>query len=281
MNKSYFLLYYMLIAGLSARQTCLAQVSLAPTSLFIHDQSNVASLYINNNSEESQEISITCEFSYPGSDKDGNMLNITDDTLSASKYGLGDNLRVFPRQFVLKPGSQQTVRIQVRPLQGKPDGTYWSRIIVSSNAASKDVESLPVTEAIGTKINYVFKQNIPAFYLKGKTNTGIIPGEIITSVADGKLVAVAQLKPTGNSPFNGMVTARLTDNSGKEIAVQQQSVVAYFDVIRRIEIALPPEGLAKGRYKLEFTYETTRADISPSDLVQAAPVKKSIEVEIN
>jgi hypothetical protein len=280
MNKSYFLFYYLLAAGLSARQSCIAQVSLAPTSLFIHDQSNVASLYINNTSEETQEISIACEFSYPGSDEQGNMINVTDDTLSESKYGLKDNLRVFPRQFVLKPGSQQTVRVQVRPLMGKPDGTYWTRIVVSSNAASKDVESLPVTEAIGTKINYVFKQNIPAFYLKGKTNTGIIPGEVTTSVADGKLVALASLKPTGNSPFNGTVTARLTDNSGKEVAVQQQSVVAYFEVLRRIEIALPPEGLRKGIYKLDFTYETTRADISPADLVQAAPVKKSLEVEI-
>jgi hypothetical protein len=281
MNKSYFLLYYMLIARLSARQSCIAHVSLAPNSLFIHDQSNAASLYIYNNSQETQEISITCEFSYPGSDDKGNMLNITDDTLSEAKYGLADNLRVFPRQFVLKPGGQQTVRIQVRPLQGKPDGTYWTRVIVSSNASSKDVDSLPVTESIGTKINYVFKQNIPAFYHKGRTNTGIIPGEITTSVADNKLIAIASLKPTGNSPFNGMVTARLTDNNGKEVAVQQQSVVAYFDVLRRIEIALPPEGLPRGRYKLEFTYETTRADISPSDLVQASPVKKSIEIEIN
>jgi hypothetical protein len=281
MNKFNFLLYYMFVAGLKRRRSYTAHVSIAPTSLFIHEKSNEATLYVNNNSEETQDISITSEFSYPGSDIEGNMINVTDDTLSESKFGLADNLKVYPSQFVLKPGCQQTVRIRVHPLQDKPDGTYWTRVIVSYNAVSNNVESLPDTETNGTNINYLFKLNIPAFYLKGRTKTGIIQEEIITSVANGKLVAIARLKPTGNSPFNGMVTARLIDHNEKYIAVRQQAIVAYFEVLRRIEIELPPEGLAPGRYKLEFTYETYRDGISPSDLVQTAPVIKITEVEIN
>lgn len=248
--------------------------------MYITDQTNVSSLYINNNSQVAQEISVSAEFAYPGSDTLGNMITVDNDSVSAARYGITANLKIFPRQFVIQPGGQQVVRLQVKPLKGKPDGMYWSRVIVSSQTAAKDVDTVKVTEGVGTVINYVFKQNIPAFYRKGKVSTGLTTGKVTTSVEKSKLVAVATLKPTGNAPFNGSVTARLFNSAGKEVAMQQQTLVAYFEVLRRIEIAIPPEGLAPGTYTLGFTYETKRADISPIDLVQAKPVKSSIKVEI-
>lgn len=275
-NRTLFFLFFLAVFNLPA----LAQVSLAPTALFIKDQTNVGTLYVNNNSQEAQEVSVSFEFSYPGSDEQGNMVTVSNDSVSAARYGFTSLARVFPRQFVLPPGGQQTVRVQVRPMPGKPDGVYWTRVIVTSNAAAKDVETTAVAKGIGTKINYVFKQNIPAFYLKGKTSTGLNCGPVTTNVEDGKLVAVARLTPIGNAPFNGSVTARLLNSAGKEVATQQQTLVAYFEVKRRVEIALPAEGLAPGNYTLEFTYETKRADISPTDLVQAPPVKNSVPVEI-
>jgi hypothetical protein len=257
-----------------------AQVSLAPVALFIPDKTNVTSLYVNNNSQVAQEISVSLEFAYPGSDKQGNMINVTNDTINEQRYGLTANLRIFPRQFLLQPGAQQVVRLQVRPMQNKPDGVYWSRVIVSSQSAAKDIDTVKVADGIVTKINYVFKQDIPVFYLKGKVSTGLTPCAVTTSVENGKMVAIAKLTPTGNAPWNGSVKVRLLNSSGKEVAVNQQPIVAYFEVLRRIELSLPKEGLAFGKYSLEFTYETKRIDISASDLVQAKPVKQSITVEI-
>ncbi len=272
-----FLLFLFLGAG---KQILLAQVSLAPTNLFITDQTNVSSLFVSNNSQVAQEISVSFEFAYPGSDEKGNMVTITNDSVSALRYGLNGSIKAFPRQFVVQPGKQQTVRVQVRPINSKPDGVYWTRVIVSSQTATKNLEETKVTEGIGTKINYVFKQNIPGFYLKGKVNTGLTTGPVTTSVEKGKLVAVANLTPTGNAPYNGTVTASLTDSSGKEVASQKQTVVAYFEVLRCIELTLPEAGLAPGKYTLDFAYETKRSDISPTDLVQALPVKKRVEVEL-
>jgi hypothetical protein len=280
MNRIHLFLFHIFLLGWAGSQLAPAQVSLAPTVLFIHDQTNVASLYINNNSQQAQEIIISSEFAYPGSDGQGNMITISNDSVSAARFGLNSSLRVFPRQFILQPGSQQTVRVQVRPMQGKPDGVYWTRVVVSSQSAAKDIDTVKMTEGIGTKINYVFKQNIPAFYLKGKVNTGLTPGAVTTSVENGKLVAIAKLTPTGNAPYNGSVTARLLNGSGKEVSSQQQTMVAYFEVLRRVEVLLPAEGISPGKYILDFTYETKRADISPSDMIQAPSVKYSIPVEI-
>jgi hypothetical protein len=280
MNRTALYFFCLTLTGLVNITNISAQVSLAPTNLFISDQTNVASIYINNNSQVAQEISVTFEFAYPGSDEQGNMVTINNDSVSASRYSITDKIRVFPKQFVLQPGAQQTIRVQVRPMQGKPDGVYWSRVIVSSQAASGDIEVKTNSDGIGTRINYVFKQNIPAFYLKGKVSTGLSIGTVTTSVEKGKLVVVSALTPSGNAPFNGSVTARLLDSSGKEVATQQQTVVAYFYVLRRLEFMLPNETLAPGKYTIDFTYETKRTDISPSELVQAKPVKKSVELEI-
>jgi hypothetical protein len=278
MNESNVLLCNLIRSGLSARNLCAGPVAIKPASIFIDDHNNVAYLYINNNSDETREIRIASEFSYPGSDKEGNMTNITDDIQSELRYGLRDNLTIFPKQLVLKPGGKKAVRLEVQSLENKPDGTYWTRVIVSSGPGSEAAGTL--TEDL-TRINYIFRQNLPVFYKKGKVNTGLIAGEVSTCPEDGKLVTVIRLRPTGNSPFNGMVTTRLIDTNGEQVAVQKQSIVAYFNVLRRIEIYIPRKSLDKGRYRLDFTFETSRSDISSEHLVQAAPVRYSAEVDIN
>lgn len=280
MNRTPSYLCFLLLLFRLSFQSGSAQVSLAPIALFIPDQTNVTSLYVNNNSQAVQEVSVSFEFAYPGSDELGNMITVNDDSVNALRFGLADNIRVFPRQFLLQPGVQQVIRLQVRPMRSRPDGVYWCRVIVTSQNASKDIDTMKVAEGIVTKINYVFRQNIPVFYLKGKLTTGLTPGIVATSVENGKLVAISRLTPTGNAPYNGSVTARLLNSAGKEVAASQQAVVAYFEVFRRIELTLPKEGLDFGNYTLEFIYETKRTDISPSDLVQARPVKQIVAVEI-
>jgi P pilus assembly chaperone PapD len=280
MNRNHFVTLLAILSIIFSNIPVYAQVSLAPTSLFIHDRAGVTTLYVSNTTQEDQEISISFEFSYPGSDSEGNLKTITDDTVSASRYGITGNLKVFPKQFILKPGAQQTVRIQSRPMPERPDGVYWTRVIVSSNSASGEIGSVPVSEGIGTKINYVFRQNIPVFYIKGKASTGLVCRNVATTVDEGKLVAVSSLSPEGNAPFNGTVTAVLSDQNGKEIALQQQTLVAYSEVLRRIELQLPGQNLPAGKYKLDFTYETVRADVSPDDLIQSAPVRHSVEINV-
>ena len=95
-----FSVLFILAGSLSLRIS--AQVSIAPTAVFIHDQTNVSSLYVNNNSRDAQEITVSFEFAYPGSDSEGNLTTVADDTLSAARFGLTEYVKAFPRQFVLQ-----------------------------------------------------------------------------------------------------------------------------------------------------------------------------------
>lgn len=245
-----------------------AQVSIAPTVLIIKDQTGVASITINNTSETAKEVKLSFDFGYPAGDSIGNLVMVYGDTVNRDIKGLDSYLRVFPRTFNLAPNGQQIVRLQVKPMSGKADGSYYTRLVISSSEAAKDIETMNVGEGVGTQINYVFNQNIPVLYTKGICSTGLNVLSVNTNRDKNLLASQIDLKLLGNSPFLGTLYTRLLDKNGTEIAKTQQTLVAYFDVLRRSELTLPDE-ITAGDYTLEFTFESQRNDIPQSDLVQA------------
>lgn len=257
--------------------TAFSQISLAPTSLYIHSDTNIGTMYVSNNSEQPQEVSINLAFGYPGSDNAGNMIMLYEDSAAYEKFALNDWVRVFPRTFVIPPGQQQTVRIQVRPKKGIADGVYWTRIKVLSNPQTPEVVQA-VAENISTRITFKFEQVIAAFYLSGKTTTGLsIQG--VESIQDGtKVSLLTKVQRTGNSPFIGTMRAELYDGNGNMVRQQETTTAIYFDAVRRIE--MDAGGLSAGTYQAKITFETRRGDVAPTDLVQAEPLTTAVSVNI-
>jgi len=254
-----------------------AQISIAPTSVFM-DENGIASLYITNPSEIIQEINVSFLFGYPGSDDLGNLIMVYGDSVKDKQYGLGDRLRAFPRTFVLAPQQQQTVRLQLRPDRSLPAGTYFTRVKVTSNNQAQEVGQVVETE-VSTQINFKFDQVIAAFYKNGQTNTGLEIGNVATSITDGKIRAIADFTTTGNSPFLGSVSASLKDANEKTVSQKEETVAMYFYGKKGVEVSIP-EDLPSGEYQLELRFETKRADIPSSDLVQSSPITKRVLVRI-
>jgi hypothetical protein len=256
----------------------LAQVSIAPTTVFI-DQNGIGSLFITNSSNSPQEVDISFLFGYPGNDELGNMTMIYADSIREIQNGLGDRARSFPRSFILAPQQQQTVRIQVRPERGLAPGTYFTRIKVTSNAQTADVEQTAQT-GVSTQVNFKFEQVIAAFQKIGQVNTGLEINEFSSEKNDKTLRIVHDFQTSGNSPFLGSVIATLKNSEKQVIAEHQQTVAMYYSGKKAIELNLP-EGLAPGNYEVELSYETKRADIPSGDLVQAPTLKKAFPITIN
>lgn len=257
--------------------TVYPQISLAPTSLYIHNDTNIGTLYVSNNSEQPQEVTVSLAFGYPGSDNSGNMVMLYEDSVAYQKYALNDWVRVFPRTFVLAAGQQQTVRLQVRPKKGLTDGVYWTRVKVLSNPQTPEVEQT-VTENISTRITFKFEQVIAAFYLNGKTTTGLLV-QGVEYIQDGtKLTLLTKVKRTGNSPFIGSIRAELFDANGVLVRQQETTTAIYFDATRRIE--LDSGGLGAGNYQAKVFFETRRGDVAPTDLVQAEPLSTNTTVTL-
>lgn len=266
-----------LLAAMFITLPSFAQVSIAPTSVFI-DANGIASLYITNPSEITQEVSVSFLFGYPGNDDSGNLIMVYEDSVRANQFGFGDRLRAFPRTFLLAPAQQQTVRLQVRPDRSLPAGTYFTRVKVTSNAQTADVEQT-TTDGVSTQVNFKFDQVIAAFYKNGQTETGLALGNVATDQAEGVLKVITDFTTTGNSPFLGSVYATLKNATNQAIAEQQQTVALYFSGKRSLDINLP-ENLPSGDYQLELRYETKRSDIASADLVKSSPIAKTVAVKI-
>ncbi len=246
----------------------LAQISLAPSFVFIDENTGVGNLFVSNKGDKAQEVSITFSFGYPGSDSEGNLVMQYEDQEAYSMFALDTMIRAFPRSFTLQGGEQRTVRIQVLPAHRRKDGFFFTRMKVLSKPETAEV-SEPTEEGISTRISFNFEQVTAVFYRKGPVSTGVEVTRVETSADSSSLDIKAHLKRTGNAPFLGSMVAKLKDSKGQVVAESQITTTAYFDVIRRI--SLPLEGIKAGAYNLELIFETRRNDMMAGDLVQAPP----------
>lgn len=247
-----------------------AQISLAPSFVFVEENSGVGNVYLTNNSDKSYEVSVNFVFGYPQSDSIGNMVMNYNDSVAAAKYALDPMIRAFPRSLIMKAGEQKTVRIQVIPGQRRKEGYFFTRMKVLAKPQTADVTD-SITQAIGTKINFNFEQITAVFYHKGKVNTGLEIQNVTTEQKVGKLFIRPFLHRIGNAPFLGSQLIRLKDSDGKTIAETQSTASIYFDMARTMEMSL--EKVTPGTYSLELTMETRRNDMMITDLIQTTPIK--------
>jgi hypothetical protein len=263
---------------LTKTELVFGQVSIAPTTIFI-DRNGIGSVFITNPGDTPQEINVSFVFGYPGNDDLGNLTMVYTDSIRSKIFGIDERLRAFPRTFILAPQQQQTVRLQVRPDRSLIAGTYFTRIKITSNAQTTDVEETAQNE-VTTKVNFKFDQVIAAFQKVGMVATGLEFEDISALQSEGLLRVIPTFKTTGNSPFIGSVMATLKNAQNETIAEQGQTVALYFSGKRAVELKLP-ENIAPGDYTVTLVYETRRGDIPSSDLVQSPPISKTILIKLN
>ncbi len=253
----------------------LGQVTIAPTNIFISDNSKFGTYMVINGSNEPQEIAIEFFFGYSTTDKEGNRANITGDSLMTAKHSITQNVRAFPQNFVLAPNQRQIVRLRItgntRELN---DGTYWSRVKTSSNPETQQVE-VGTTSDVSARVAIKIEQVTGLFYTVGTTTTGIEVQEVRTSLGDNNILTVlTDYKRTGNSPFLGSISTTLINSSNQEVKQAFVSTSVYFDGTNRQTLDLT--GLPTGEYKIKVQFESQRGDVSSSDLVQMKTVTKTI-----
>ena len=255
-----------------------AQVSIAPSTVFIDDQTNIGTVYVSNRSGDAQEVSIDFEFGYPTSDENGRLVMTYDDPEAFEKHAVDERIRAFPRSFVLAPDQQQTVRFQVRPQPGGEDGVYWTRVKILANPQEPDIDVSTEEDEITTRITFRFEQIIAAFYKQGDVTTGVNVKEVEVRHDNGNMILMPHLERTGNSPFIGSISARMYDANDELVKERQSTTTAYFDVVRRVEF--DTADLEPGDYRVELSFETRRSDVSPTDLVQAPAITETVQVTI-
>jgi P pilus assembly chaperone PapD len=272
--RKFFFLIPVLFLG---TEMLLAQVTVAPSILFINSKSGVGTMYISNSSSDPQEVSIDFVFGYPDADSAGNARMNYRDSVAAGIYSLNPMLRAYPRSFLLNPKQQQTVRLQVRTKSSVKDAFFFSRIKVTSGQKTPDIEKKP-TDVVTTQINFKFDQIFPVFYRKGNVSTGLNVHDVTTTFKDNKLTVVADVERTGNAPYIGSMKAELISAAKEKVALGEATASIYFRMKNKLELDIPKT--AKGKYKLLLTFETKRSDVAAEDMLQAPPITKAVNVNL-
>lgn len=272
-NLSVFLF---LLGGILLNSS-VAQVTIAPTALFIDDQSRFGTFLVMNGSNQTQEVALTFEFGYPDTDEEGNSFMNYEDEEARERYSMAEWVRGFPRNFILDPGERQTVRLTVRPPGDVPHGTYWTRIKTTSNPAVPDIDD-EVTEGVQAQITFRFEQVTAGFYKRGDVTTGVSIIGLTAQLEDNEVVVRARVERTGNSPFLGSMFLTVRDNNGNTVYEQRTSTTVYIDAVRHM--SFDASDLSSGTYTAEMRFETRRPDVSSEDLVQATPVSQSTTFRI-
>ncbi len=254
-----------------------AQVTVAPSMLFIDSKSGIGNLYITNNSASPQEVTVSFAFGFPDADSTGNPTMNYTDTVAANTYSLNSMIRAYPRSFLLTANQQQTVRLQVRSKNSDKNAFYFTRVKISSNPESPNIER-KVTDSVAAQITFKFDQILPVFYRKGDVSTGLNFHGVSTSINDKKLNVVADVERTGTAPFIGSMKAELYSPSNESVALIEATSAIYFRLKDKMEIDISK--FVKGQYRLVLTYETRRADVAAEDLLQALPATKEVTVNI-
>ena len=267
----------MLLLALLVSKQSFGQISIAPTQVFIHEKQGAGEIFLTNTSEYPQEVSFEMKFGYPASTEEGAIFMMYDDSLNAKKSGLNNNIRLFPSRVVIPPNWSQTVRIQILSMRDKPEGVYWTRLLVSSSPVTPEVDGR-ATDGISTNIDYVLEQNIPLFYRHGDPGTGVHVANVKSTVDDstGELIVTPEIERTGSSPYLGTVYATLYDSENRRIENSEMPAYFYFRDWRRLKFG--EIDASKGPFRLDLEFKTERRSIKSQDIVQAETQEFSFQI---
>ncbi len=257
----------------------LAGVLVAPTVIVLSEHNRTGRMLLRNPGPEAAEVSVRFSFGLTQSDSLGQVFVELQDSAVTDPRSAVDWLRAFPRKIVLPPGAEQTVRFVASPPADLPDGEYWARVVVRSEASNPPAPAAVPAGEISARINTVMQTAISLKYRTGDLSSQL---ELVSAEASGDdaLVQVmVEMANKGNVSYLGMLRCRLLDADGAEISAMQEHLAVYYDLRRRIDLPLA-EGEHKKPFQVELNIDTEgRSDMPSSEVIAGNRIEYSLAVD--
>lgn len=252
-------------------------VLVAPHALFLGDRARSGQVYLVNQGNAPEEVTIALQFGYPEADSAGAMrIRLVEEpepgTPSAAAW-----LRAFPRRVVVEAGQRQAVRIQATPPADLPDGEYWSRLIVTSQPQA--AATLGGDSAVRAGVTFALRTITSVTYRKGIVRTGVRLDSLSARMNADSIETWIGLARDGNAAFLGSLRFELRDSADRVVREWGTTPIAvYYSLLRRFD--LPVDAIAPGAYRLYALVSTARQDIAPQHILPAVPVEQSVEIRL-
>tara|TARA_R110001592_G_scaffold29350_17_gene106736 strand:+ start:2591 stop:3445 length:855 start_codon:yes stop_codon:yes gene_type:complete len=233
MHKTRFLLLlsFLMISMPFAQVWADTVLFFAPTRVEIIDQKPVQEIRITNMSNIARSYSVSLK--NLAMDENGHTARVDTFDYSAKRM-----LRFVPRQFDIKPGEKQIIRIMARFPEGTQDGEYHAHLEFLENISKRaelNKEASPENQA-KAKAQIAYATAIPVVISKGAIKTDIAVHNIVVG-KDGKSgrpnISMV-LDRSGNGQGNALIEADYIapDGTEKKAAVRR-SVFIYREIDQR------------------------------------------------
>lgn len=248
-------------------------VTIAPTALYIDDQTPHSVLVLENPGPRTEEVSIDLAFGYARSDASGNLNVVFLDSVPPEEPSAVPFVRLFPRRVVLEPGGRQFVRLLVSPPPDLPDGEYWARVLLASRAAPTGEHAAEAPARL--EVRTVFA--VALTYRHGEVKTGVRVHEARAEPTPTGLDLFLGLEREGNAAYLGQVEAAVLDEGGLVVASRVASIAVYRRILWRLRIPLrPPQDKVRPGWRICYRIVANRDESAPGELLSAPPVNGTI-----
>jgi len=265
------------LGAIAVLPVLLDAILVAPHALFITHDQQTGEVYLVNQGDVAEEVSVELRYGYPATDSLGNIGIRFIDNPGPDDQSAAAWLRAFPRQARVEPGRRQRVRIQATPPADLPDGEYWARLIVTSRPVD-DTVAVVVDTAVRAGVTIELRTITSVTYRKGELQTGVrLEGFSASTVADS-LEAWVELSREGNAAYLGTVGFELLDAQGEATQSWATPIAVYMDQNRRF--VFPLEGVAPGYYQLRVFLSTDREDIDVQYVLPAPAVERTVGITV-
>ena len=252
-------------------------ILVAPHALFITHDQRTGEVYLVNQDDAAEEVSVELRYGYPATDSLGNIgIRFVNDPGPSDPSAAGW-MRAFPRRARVEPGRRQRVRIQATPPADLPDGEYWARLVVTSRAV-EDSAPVVVDTAVRAGVTIELRTITSVTYRKGELQTGVRLDHYEASPVGDSLEVWVDLSREGSAAYLGSVRFELLDTEGTAVQSWATPIAVYFDQHRRF--VFPVEGVAPGYYQLRVLVSTEREDIDAEYVLPAPPVERTVSITI-
>lgn len=256
----------------------LGQVEFSPTILMMSEDEPVMQLLISNMTNTPKEVEFVERFGYPVHSESGTMEMVYDDSISGRNYGLSGMLRIFPRKLLLPAGARQVVRVYVGHNEAAKEQMYWTRLGIESKAVPPTLDDLSAANDDSPIVSTLFRQHIGVYYKHGSVHTGVKLNGTKTLYDRDEITLLISASRTGNSPFLGIMTVRLTGRNGRVVHESERVVSLFFD--DNISVLIDRDDVPPGFYTMDVSFETTRGDLSDEQLIKSPRQQFATELTI-
>jgi hypothetical protein len=250
-----------------------SQVVVTPYIVMIDDKNKFGTFTVVNETNESEEVTVNFKFEYLKSDAAGDVFF---DSSADNMNNLTPWIKAFPKKFVLNPGEKQIVRMTVDAPAGLSKGTYWSKIVTSSQKQEKFIDT---SGNIKARINFVLNQITTVLYKNQKYESQIDFLNADVNVDSESVNILSNVSVKGDQPFYAQFGYKIYD-SGNNVAYENVEFLGlFFDMIKKYKF--PVSTLKPGNYTAEITIASDLGvDIPKTDKGQIQPIMKKVDFSI-